>query len=68
MAKKLGIDMTEVEREVGELPGSVREALIAFCEGRPVRAIAREAFGRKNARDEIDALIGRLEAMSLDVV
>jgi hypothetical protein len=68
MAKKLKIDMAQVEREVGEIPGSVREALLAFCEGRGVRAIAREAFGRQNARDEIDALIQRLDAMSFDAI
>lgn len=68
MAKKVRIDMSQVEREVGELPGSLREALLAFCEGRRVRAIAREAFGQKSARDEIDALIQRLDAMSFDAI
>jgi hypothetical protein len=60
------IDMERVEEEVGPLPTSIREALLAFCDGQPMRAIAREAFACTTARDEVEALLARLDAMSFD--
>lgn len=68
MADELTVDMGEVEREVGELPGSVREALLAFCEGQPVNRVAREVFGGRAPRCDVDAAIARLDALSFDEI
>jgi hypothetical protein len=61
-------DIREVEREVGELPGSVRDALLAFCEGRGVRAVSRDVFGRRPPNAEVDAMIARLDELALDEI
>lgn len=66
MTEDLTVDIGEVEREVGELPGSVRAALLAFCEGQTVDRVACEAFGGRAPRNEIDAAIARLDALSFD--
>lgn len=66
MTDELTVDMGEVEREVGELPGSVREALLAFCEGQPVARVASEVFGERASRSDVDAAIARLDALSFD--
>jgi hypothetical protein len=68
MARTKTPDIHEVEREVGELPGSVREALLAFCEGRPVKRVSVEAFGRRVPKAEVDAAIARLDSLSFDEI
>jgi hypothetical protein len=59
-------DIDEVEREIGELPGSVREALLAFCEGRRVRSVSVDVFGNRPPHAEVDAAIGRLDELSFE--
>ena len=66
MSQAITPDIREVEREVGELPGSVREALLAFCEGRPVKNVSVAAFGKKSPVAEVDAMLARLDEMSFD--
>lgn len=67
MNDKHTVDIREVEREVGELPATVREALLGFAEGESLRRVARQVFGRrKAARAELDAAIARLDALSFD--
>ena len=68
MADESTIDIGDVEREVGALPGAVREALLAFSQGQPVRRLSRVLFRRGSAHRDVDEVIARLDALCFEEI